>query len=277
MNAQYLKVHSSIIYPVKSAGGIQLQSNVTVVPTGLDQDRSIMLVEPKTGMMISQRKDSKLALVKTEIMGKMLRVSTPDGQVLPINLYTLPSESLTPIEVTVHDDVFRIVIAPEIISLWFSTYLERDVIACYFPRQQERVRETSSVDKPFEVSGADGYPIHLISTASIRDLNERIGYASEPMTIDRFRPNIVIENCEPYFEDTQRTLKIGSAIIKWAKCTPRCHITLVNQQTARKGKEPLRTLADYKTREDGKTVLGSYWVVTQPGTFNVGDPVLVLE
>ena len=49
----------------------------------------------------------------------------------------------------------------------------------------------------FKVTFADGFPIMLLSTASVHDLEKRV---QQDLGMDRFRPNIVVTGCPPYDE-----------------------------------------------------------------------------
>ena len=49
-----------------------------------------------------------------------------------------------------------------------------------------------------ETGFADGYPLLVISQASLEDLNQRLEF---PVEMNRFRPNIVVEVCQPHDED----------------------------------------------------------------------------
>jgi hypothetical protein len=49
-----------------------------------------------------------------------------------------------------------------------------------------------------QVGFADGFPLLLISTASLEALNGSLSAMAEPMPMGRFRPNIVAAGCVPF-------------------------------------------------------------------------------
>ncbi|MDQ3291252.1 MAG: MOSC domain-containing protein, partial [Bacteroidota bacterium] len=51
----------------------------------------------------------------------------------------------------------------------------------------------------------------------------------------------------PFEEDTWRDFKIGNQNFSAVKPCARCVLTTINQDSAEKGTEPLRTLATYRT------------------------------
>ena len=48
-----------------------------------------------------------------------------------------------------------------------------------------------------QVAFQDMFPYLLMSEASVEDLNTRL---EKPVTLNNFRPNIVVSECEPYAE-----------------------------------------------------------------------------
>ena len=119
---------------------------------------------------------------------------------------------------------------------------------------------SSKAVKEDSISFADGYPYLLTSQESLDDLNERL---DTPISIDRFRPNIVIEGCQKPFEEddwklisfqpkTTTTISTSVEAIDFfvAKSCARCTIITVDQSSAQRTKgEPLRTLAGYRTQD----------------------------
>lgn len=117
------------------------------------------------------------------------------------------------------------------------------------------------------VSFADAFPLLLISQMSLEDLNGRL---TESVPMNRFRPNLVIDGTSAFEEDTWRSLQIGSVSFRVAKPCARCTVPTVNQDTGEAGKEPIRTLSTYRTR-DSKVYFGQNLIHEDRGILKVGD------
>ena len=87
---------------------------------------------------------------------------------------------------------------------------------------------------------ADGYPILIISEASLQDLNSKLGFASPDESIP---PEHCCQNCEPFAEDTWKRIRIGDVEMALVKPCPRCEVTTIDKETLERNKEPLKTLA----------------------------------
>jgi hypothetical protein len=134
-------------------------------------------------------------------------------------------------------------------------------------------RLASSRGHSSQVNFADGYPLLLISEASLADLNSRL---EELLPMNRFRPNVVVRGCAPYAEDSWNDIQIGDVRLHVVKPCERCAITTVNQLTAEKGKEPLRTLATYR-QSDGNVLFGQNLIHEENGMLRVGEAVTIME
>jgi hypothetical protein len=72
-------------------------------------------------------------------------------------------------------------------------------------------------------------------------------------------------------------VRIGDALFRCVKGCDRCVLTLVDPDTACKGKEPIHTLARTR-RFDGATWFGMDLITDTPGAvINLGDEVEILE
>ncbi|MBC7811774.1 MAG: MOSC domain-containing protein, partial [Burkholderiales bacterium] len=130
-----------------------------------------------------------------------------------------------------------------------------------------------------QVGFADGYPMLMISEASLVDLNEHLtarGKDTVPMT--RFRPNIVIAGCEAFAEDDWQQVRVGDIPLDVVKGCARCVTTTVDQQTGTRPdvKEPLATLASYRTVAHG-AIFGQNLIHRAMGTLRAGDTVNITE
>jgi uncharacterized protein YcbX len=123
------------------------------------------------------------------------------------------------------------------------------------------------------VAFSDGYPILLIGQGSLDELNGRL---AQPVPMNRFRPNLVITGIPPHAEDGFRRIRVGDAELAIVKPCERCTVTTVDQQSSVGSKEPLKTLAGYRSQA-GKVMFGQNCVYARPGTIRLGDPVEVVD
>jgi uncharacterized protein YcbX len=120
-------------------------------------------------------------------------------------------------------------------------------------------------------------PILLTSEASLDDLNGRI---AKPIRMNRFRQNVVVEGGAPFHEEWWARVRIGEMEFEKVATSERCSVTQLDQETAERGIEPIRTLAKYRRQPggvDGGLVFGVYFRPLGPGALRVGDEVTVLE
>jgi uncharacterized protein YcbX len=124
------------------------------------------------------------------------------------------------------------------------------------------------------VSFADGYPFMLIGQGSFDDINSKL---EEPVPMNRFRPNFVASDTEPFDEDNWRKIRIGETVFHVVKPSARCVITTVDQATGIKGHEPLKTLSGYR-KLNGNVLFGQNLIAEKSGAaIAVGDEIEVLE
>jgi uncharacterized protein len=121
---------------------------------------------------------------------------------------------------------------------------------------------------------ADGYPLLVTNIASLADLNQRMQRnAINAMSMNRFRPNIVIDGLPAWDEDHIETITIGEVELKLVKPCVRCEVTTTDQASgARLSEEPLNTLARFRNNPDlGGVTFGWNAVVIKPGQIAIAD------
>ena len=123
------------------------------------------------------------------------------------------------------------------------------------------------------VSFADGFPLLLISQASLDDLNSRL---DKPVPMNRFRPNLVVNRCDRFAEDGWRRILIGDVEFDVAKPCSRCVIPCIDQATAQRDAQINRVLASFR-RFNGQVMFGQNLLYRHAGTLTLGDPVEVLD
>jgi hypothetical protein len=259
------------VYPLKSAAG-QALNEADVERRGLAGDRRWMLVDGE-GTFLSQRSHPRLALIDVDVTSDRLRLSAPDQ--VPIDV-PRPNESAATQTVTVWGDAVEAALASDAAHAWCADFLATDVRLVYMPDASRRAVDPAYATRDDDVvSFADGYPLLLTTTASLADLNDRL---DAPLPMDRFRPNVVVDGAEPWAEDAWRRLRIGGVAFRAVKPCGRCAVTTTDQQTAVRGKEPLKTLATFRRDpETGKVYFGWNLIPEAPGRLRVGDGVDVLE
>ena len=119
------------------------------------------------------------------------------------------------------------------------------------------------------VSFADAYPYLIIGQSSLDDLNSRM---EENLPMNRFRPNIVVEGSQPYEEDDWNAIQIGELKFHVTHPCKRCVFTTIDQETGKKGTEPLKTLATYR-RAGKEVIFGVNALALEMGMIRVGDEV----
>lgn len=256
------------IYPVKSCGGIA-QTEATLDTWGFQYDRNWMVIQPD-GRFMTQRHYPRLALVTTALDAHFLRLTAPGQPELQ-----LPLELTTPItvEVTVWRDRCLAMDQGNAAATWFSEFLGLDCRLVRMTPGFNRPVDSTYASVPAQVNFADGFPLLLISEASLADLNGRL---VEPLSMNRFRPNLVVAGCVAFAEDTWLKFQIGSVVFEGVKRCTRCTVTTVDQSTGIPGQEPLVTLANYR-RLPGGLIFGQNVVHRSLGTLHVGDPIEILS
>ena len=254
------------IYPIKSLGGISLLS-AQVLGKGLRFDRRRMLVDD-TNTAITQRVYPKMAQFKTSISNEHLHVKFSDSN-LKISLEE--RDLSRPLDVIIWDDRVKAYEVGAMQSEWFSQMLGVRCKLVFFPEENERPVDPRYHVNEENVSLADAYPFMTIGQSSLDDLNSKL---KEPLPMNRFRPNFVFEGGEPYEEDQWHNLSIGDVQFAGVKMCDRCVMTTVNQITAEKGIEPLKTLATFR-KWDNKIYFGRNLVALDHGVVNVGDRILI--
>ena len=260
-----LVVSELFIYPVKSLGGIGVHSAI-ITSRGLQYDRRWMLVD-ENNQFLTQREEPQMALFRTAIENNFITIFHSDNADDKIMLPLQPGPSPI-ITVTVWDDVCQAQPAEAEINKWFSHKLSMQCKAVYMPENSKRkVSPLHAINDDDITSFSDAFPVLLIGQSSLDDLNSRLEI---PLPMDRFRPNIVFTGGSPYQEDTMKVFRINSINFYGVGLCGRCAITTTNQQTAERVKEPLKTLATYRTI-DKKVCFGQNIICKGNGKISVGD------
>ena len=255
------------IYPVKSTRRIALQTS-EVLPRGLPWDRRWMLVDAE-GKFMTARQQPALAIVDTAIDDQGLHISVAGRSELKLPLQPAQAKQQ---RVRIWKDDVAAVPVSDAADVWFSEYLG---VPCRLVQMTDDIVRPVNADygKPGdEVSFADGFPLLLISEASLADLNTRL---EKPVSMRRFRPNVVVAGCEAYAEDDWRRIRIGEVEYDAVKACSRCVFTTIDPDTGEKDPDlqPLRTLGMYRRGPDSGVFFGQNLIPRSGGVIRVGDRV----
>ena len=251
------------VYPVKSCGGVTLSEGL-LVETGLEFDRAWMVVDEQ-GDMLTQRELPRMALVQPTFKGSELMLRAPGMLALHLRLDTVEAAT----RVRVWDDIVKAYDMGPLAAQWFSDFLGRKLRLARFDPEQQRLSDPAwTGDLAAENAFADGFPLLVANEASLADLNARLAAQGlAPVTMQRFRPNLVLSGLDAYDEDHLHEIVIatdqGPVRLRLVKPCTRCSIPDVDPLTAATSNQPGDTLAAYRAdpRLQGGVTFGMNAVV----------------
>jgi uncharacterized protein YcbX len=232
-------------YPIKSCTGVAL-TEALLTPRGLIHDRDFMLIDDEDSF-VSQRKVPELALIVPTISATSITLEAPGMEPAQVPLEIEPDDARL-ITATVHEKPVAGQLVGDELDEWFTTFLP--------PYKQNRrfrllhVREDAPrfigeryrrPEASNQVGFADGNSMLLAAEPSLEQLNAEM---EEPVPMNRFRPNIVVDGEElpAYDEDYWTRVRIGAMDAFVVKACDRCVIPDVDQDTAVTGKAVRRAL-----------------------------------
>jgi len=216
-----------------------------------------------------------MALVETALTKDALTLSSPGRGAVTIPLAASAGQR----RVTVWKSTVNADDCGDEPAEWISDFLGLPLRLVRMGGTYQRPNLKRAAQAGDVVSFADSCPFLVISEASLADLNDRLVAKHEPaLPMNRFRPNLVVAGAAPYAEDAWSHVRIGGVVFRSAGPCARCPITTTDQETAVRGKEPLKTLASYRRDPGDPTdVLFGLNLIheTKRGTVRVGDAVQV--
>jgi uncharacterized protein YcbX len=269
-----IKVSEINIYPVKSLGRISMEQ-ITVQRQGLGNDRCFMLVDSKN-KLITQRTHPSLALIKVTQKGDGFLIQAPEKPNLELSKKSLTEKKGL---VSIWKDTCSAHYVDKQTNTWFSNYLGLDVSLVSYDHSKPRKTDQLYSSNNDIVSFADSFPILVISKASLNDLNSKL---KDKVTMQRFRPNLVVDGCDAFEEDQWRNIKIGDVEFEAVKICSRCILTTIDPKTGIKDKngEPLKTLVQYRRNINGVkgekgVFFGMNLIPRSIGIIKLGDSISV--
>ncbi|KAM3594395.1 uncharacterized protein V6R79_007207 [Siganus canaliculatus] len=274
-------VSKLLIHPLKSGKAVSValaQCQESGLKFGELRDRHWLVIK-EDGHMVTARQEPSLVLVSLTIDGSHACLNGP-------NMEELRFPIKQP-ENAIHNcRVFKLDIqgrdCGDEVSRWLTHYLKSEEthrLVHFEPQMKGRNPvETEPAFPQYKVAYPDVGPVLLLSESSLEDLSSKMDKA---VTAERFRPNIVISDCEAFTEDSWEEIQIGSVRLQRVMSCGRCIFTTVDPETGIiNRKEPLETLKSYRLcdpseRHIYKTspLFGQLHKVKKTGLLQVGDEV----
>ncbi|MDP2243683.1 MOSC domain-containing protein [Pseudomonas sp.] len=259
-------------YPLKSAAGEVLCETV-LDALGVQGDRRWMVVDAETGRFLTQRLLAQMTQLQARWLGSMhLQLSAPGMADLQV---AVPHEHALLRSVTIWRDSLHVPDAGDQAAQWLSQFLGRACRLVQVSEPRARQVDTAYADAGDKVAFADGFPLLLIGQASLDDLSARVG---RPLSMLRFRPNLVVAGSKAYAEDSWKRIRIGEMEFRVVKGCSRCIMTTLDPQTGERcsDREPLTTLKTYR-ESNGEVYFGQNLIACSEGFVRLDMPVQVLE
>ena len=263
-----MNIKSLHIYPIKSLGGISLNES-KLTSRGLYLDRRYMLVD-EGFKFLTQREHPQMALFNLRIQDDLILVDyqKQEGAGISFSINEIGNPLTQSVEVW--DSKVTASNVSKYLDDWFSKQLGIKCHLVYMPDDSIRPVKPKYIKNEI-VSFADGYPFLFTNTASLAMLNEKLEH---PVSMDRFRANIVVEGKTAFEEDEWTVFKISNHQFTTPKKCGRCQVVNIDPKTGLYTKEVLKTLSTFR-KEGNKVLFGmnGCWLnkMDEDAIIRVGD------
>ena len=292
------KVTNLTVYPVASCSGIQVE-RATCTPRGIEfngfGDRTFVIVEPN-GKKVSGKEESCLVLIKPSVdESGFLTLNAPGMPPLRLDVRQRCNEaSKLTVNVYGFDQVEALDMGDEA-SEWISHYLLKSgskvekVHLVHYPwtesqrRQREFKAALNELKPQYQAHFARVSSFLMVNERSVEAFNEELrGKGNSAVTVGNFRPNITVDLCPPFAEETWSRFEINGMMFNLVMPATRCIFVNVNPNGQVCPDQPYLQLRNYHTlKEDkipkfakqGAPVMGIFVSSDQNGIISVGDTV----
>lgn len=273
-------VSQLLVHPLKSGRAVSVElaeCQKIGLKFGELEDRH-WLVVTEDGHMVTGRQEPTLVLVSLTCEGGQLCLNGPNMAELR---FPLKQADNPVIDCRVFGADIQGRDCGDKVSLWLTCYFgaAKTFRLVHFEPQMKGRRPMEDLFPQHEqVAYPDVGPVMLLSDASVKDLSSKL---EKDVTVERFRPNIVISDCEAFDEDSWEELQIGSVRLQRVMSCGRCVFTTVDPETGViSRKEPLETLKSYRLCKPSEQhiykkspLFGQLHTVKKTGILQVGDVV----
>lgn len=260
-----MKVTQLNLYPIKSTAAYRVEQ-AFVELKGLNFDREFMITETD-GKFITARKDAELYNLSVFPNATGIVICHASGQKCVVLYQDFQYVQTSEVWGTHFDSL----VAKTEVNQWLSEIFGREVQLRWLGDKSQR--EVVNF-KQHPLSFADSNPVSLMSEKSLEQVKL---WSPVEISMERFRPNIVIDGNIAFEEEQWEQVQIGEVLFtKSALCT-RCVMITRDLTTLEldPNVEPFRTLKQMHANEKGKPVFGIHLVPQNSGVIRLGDQVLI--
>lgn len=220
-----MKIDSIFLYPVKSVGGIAVDSAQITETGSLKGDREWLVVN-ENGEMRWQGDIPALTLLAADYANGALGLSNKAGERVAI----AADHGGAARTVTQYGFSFPGTDAGDEIAQALSDWLGERLRLVRIGAEAHRWPKLN--------------PVHSVSDLSHAALNQRLAQDGKPpVEITRFRPNLILSVSSPWEEEESDRLDFGTASLVLTEASIRCVLPNIDPSTAEIGREPLYTIA----------------------------------
>ena len=251
-----MKLAQIAVYPVKSCAGLWL-AEAELGALGIVGDRRYALADAH-GNVVTQRDVPRLSLVRCAARGGGLELSI-DGQSVRIEGGSFGPAT---VELRVWGRAYTALAAPAATSAALSRALGSRLQLVRFDKPAER--------RGVPIAFADAAPVLVTNAATLAAVNRAL---SIPVAMERFRPNLVVEDAEAYAEDGWKVLEVGGARLRVLHACGRCEVTTVVPARGEFGPPEILQYLSTARAPEGEPVFGVYCAVERGAVLRAGDAV----
>jgi len=258
-------------YPVKSLRGHALDA-AAISARGIDGDRRWMIVDAN-GRFLTRRETPAMALFDVRMERDALVFDHP---LVGRHRAPCPTDAALRIDARIWNDSVSVRMADAETNAYLSRALGKPVRLVFQGDEGLRPVSPKHAAPGDHVSLSDGYPLLIVSRASLDALNAALAV---PVAAERFRPNLVVDGGDAWSEDRWRRIRIGGVTFRTPKLCSRCIIVTQQPLTGERleGNEPLTTLRTLGRMTKSGVVFGQNAIPENDGVIVPGDRVEVLE
>ena len=250
-------VSALFFYPVKSTRGTAV-ARARLAPTGFEWDRQWMIVDA-SARFLTQRTHPHMARIVPQVSEGDLTLRHPE---LP-DLRVPREQGGAPLTVRIWDDICEAIGQGSEADTWLTHALGQPVRLVRAQPQMRAANAQYAAPTPAPIGFPDGYPVLVCNTASLADLNTRL---PQPMPMERFRPNVVLEGLPAWAEDRIAALTVGPVTLRLVKPCLRCSIPSFDHLTGEQVFNVLPVLKRFRFNRALRGVMFGENAVIEQGT-----------